>query len=321
MLASSSSLASTDIHPHRLTAAEGQRSTWTDLTEQESARVVVVAEPCGEGLRTADLPNAWIPNDDARFEAPSTMSTEGGLPERAGEVTRASEPTLSADIQSYLGNLLVAAYAQGDAEPDATSRFAESLAKLDAALGEAHERDVAEFKRLLLAVLPALRRFAVSLARDPTAANDLVQDTLFRAWRSRARFEPGSNFEAWTFTILRNQFYSHQRRRREVQDEDGSRTAQLASLPDQGGRLDLQDVRAALVRLAPVMREALVLVAIENLTYEEVAAVMNCKIGTVKSRVWRAREHLARLLGYTSAEIGSDGVMLSALSGSSEVSE
>ena len=80
-------------------------------------------------------------------------------------------------------------------------------------------------------------------------------------------------------------------------------------------------MRTALGRLAPTMREALVLVAIENLTYEEAAAVMNCQIGTVKSRVWRAREQLARMLGYTGAEIGSDGVMLSALGGSGEVSE
>lgn len=70
-------------------------------------------------------------------------------------------------------------------------------------------------------------------------------------------------------------------------------------------------MRAALDRLAPVMREALVLVAIENLSYDEAAAVMNCRIGTVKSRVWRAREQLARMLGYSGAEIGSDGVMLS----------
>ncbi|MGH1575496.1 sigma-70 family RNA polymerase sigma factor (plasmid) [Methylobacterium sp. P31] len=243
------------------------------------------------------------------------------LPERADAVQDRSEPVLSDEIQRHLGSLLAAAYAQGDAELSATSRFAELLAKLDVALGEAAGRDDAEFKRLLVAIVPALRRFAVSLARNPTAADDLVQDTLLRAWRARARFEPGSNFEAWTFTILRNAFYSSQRKPREVQDDDGSYTAQLASPPDQAGRLDLQDVRAALDRLAPPMREALILVGIENLSYEEAAAVMQCRIGTVKSRVWRAREQLARALGYTGAEIGNDGVMLSALGGSGEVSE
>jgi RNA polymerase sigma-70 factor (ECF subfamily) len=217
--------------------------------------------------------------------------------------------------------LLADAYAQDEAELGATSRFAELLAKLDAALGEARGRDDAEFKRLLVAIVPVLRRFAISLARDPTVADDLVQDTLFRAWRSRARFEQGTNFEAWTFTILRNQFYSHQRRRRELQDEDGSYTARLSSPPDRSGRLDLQDVRAVLDRLAPMMREALVLVAIEELSYEEAAAVINCQIGTVKSRVWRAREQLVKALGYDGSEVGNDAVMLSALGGSGEASQ
>jgi RNA polymerase sigma-70 factor (ECF subfamily) len=134
-----------------------------------------------------------------------------------------------------------------------------------------------------------------------------VQDTLLRAWRSRDRFEPGTNLEAWTFTILRNAFYRSRRKARDLQDEDGSRTARLATLPDQAGHLDLQDVRSAIERLAPMMREALILVAIENLTHEEAAAVMNCRIGTVKSRVWRAREQLARMLGYTGTGFGSDG--------------
>jgi RNA polymerase sigma-70 factor (ECF subfamily) len=250
------------------------------------------------------------------------MSTKTAEPpERAEEATSASEPVLSDEIQRHLGNLLAAAYAQDDAELSATSRFAELLAKLDLALGEAAGRNDAEFKKLLVAAVPALRRFAVSLARDPTAADDLVQDTLLRAWRARAHFDLGTNFEAWTFTILRNAFYSSQRKPREVQDDDGSYAARLASPPDQAGRLDLQDVRAALDRLVPVMREALVLVGIENLSYEEAAAVMNCQIGTVKSRVWRAREQLARMLGYGGAEIGNDAVMLSALGGSGEVVE
>lgn len=250
------------------------------------------------------------------------MSTDGeDLPERRGEIPDQSEPVLSDEIQRHIGSLLAAAYAQEDAELSAASRFAELLAKLDAALGEVASRDDAEFKKLLVTIVPALRRFAISLARDPIAADDLVQDTLFRAWRSRARFAPGTNFEAWTFTILRNVFYSNQRRSREVQDDDGGYTDRLATLPDQSGYLDLQDVRAALDRLAPAMREALVLVAIENLSYEEAAAVMNCQVGTVKSRVWRARDQLAQALGYAGGEVGNDAVMLSALNGSGEVSE
>ncbi|GJE15165.1 hypothetical protein FOHLNKBM_6243 [Methylobacterium longum] len=243
------------------------------------------------------------------------------LPDRTDAVPSQSRSGLTDEIQRHLGSLLAAAYAQNEAELSVTDRFADLLVKLDAALGEAVSRDDAAFKKLLVTIVPVLRRFAVSLARDPTTADDLVQDTLFRAWRVRARFEPGTNFEAWTFTILRNAFYSGHRRSREVQDEDGSYTARLATPPDQTGHLDLQDVRAALDRLAPTMREALVLVAIENLTYEEAAAVMNCQIGTVKSRVWRAREQLARMLGYTGADVGSDGVMLSALSGSGGTGE
>lgn len=245
------------------------------------------------------------------------MRTEvADLPQRPNKEPGASEFVLPDQIQRHLGSLLAAAYALDDADLSATDRFAELLAKLDAALGARGDRDDAKFKRLILDVVPALRRFAVSLARDPSTADDLVQDTLLRAWRARARFEQGTNFEAWTFTILRNTFYSSQRKRREVQDEDGSHTAQLAVAPDQAGRLDLQDVRAALDRLAPVMRETLILVTIENLSYDEVAAMMNCQVGTVKSRIWRARDQLARALGYSGSEIGNDAVMLSALGGS-----
>lgn len=243
------------------------------------------------------------------------------LPEGVVETPHQSTPVLTGEIRKHLGTLLAAAYAQEDADLSASGRFAELLAKLDAALDEAGARNDAEVKRLLVAVVPALHRFALSLARDPTAAEDLVQETLLRAWRARASFEPGTNFEAWTFTILRNQFYSGRRKPREVQDDDGSYTARLATPPDQVGRLDLQDVRSALNQLAPVMREALVLVGIENLSYEEAAAVMNCQVGTVKSRVWRARDQLARALGYGGAEVGNDAVMLSALGGAAEVSE
>jgi RNA polymerase sigma-70 factor (ECF subfamily) len=243
------------------------------------------------------------------------MSTEP-----AEDPLDASQAILSDQIRRRLGSLLATAYAQEDAEQSATEHFADLLAKLDVAFGEARSRDDADFQRQFLAVAPSLRRFAISLARDPTAADDLVQDTLLRAWKNRARFEPGTNFEAWTFTILRNAFYSGQRKFREVEDDDGSHTARLAIPPDQAGRLDLQDVRTALDRLAPVMREALMLVTIEDMSYDEAAAVMGCQVGTVKSRVWRARDQLARALGYTGSDMASDGVMLSALGGSSEVS-
>ena len=233
--------------------------------------------------------------------------------------SNASHAVLPDQIRKRLCNLLATAYAQEDVGLDAAGHFADLLAKLDVAIGKARSRDEAEFQRQFLAVAPNLRRFAISLAHDATAADDLVQDTLLRAWKNRARFQLGTNFEAWTFTILRNAFYSGQRKHREVRDDDGSYTARLAILPDQAGCLDLQDVRTALSRLAPVMREALILVTIEDMSYDEVAAVMGCQIGTVKSRVWRARDQLARALGYTGEEVGNDAVMLSALNGSGEV--
>ena len=171
----------------------------------------------------------------------------------------------------------------------------------------------AAFQASLLALVPNLQRFARSLLRNHVGADDLLQNTLLRAWRSRASFAPGTNLEAWLFTIMRNQFYNeHRKRGREVQDEDGAQAERMVSLPEQGGHLDLSDVQAALDRLAPAMRQALVAVAIENLTYEETAALMRCRIGTVKSRVWRARTQLAEMLGYTGGEVGSDDIMLAA---------
>lgn len=228
------------------------------------------------------------------------------------------EPVLSEQIQRHLGSLLAVVYARDQAEPSATDRFAALLARLDVALGDARDRNDAAFQGLLLAAIPALSRFALSLARDGTAADDLVQETLLRAWRNRARFEPGTNFEAWTFTILRNQFYTDWRKHREVRDEEGFYAARLASPPDQTGRLDLQDLQVGLDRLPAVMREALMLVTLSDLSYEEAAAVMGCQIGTVKSRVSRARDRLARALGYTGAGIDGDAVLLSALDRSGE---
>ncbi|KZB99338.1 ECF RNA polymerase sigma factor SigR [Methylobacterium radiotolerans] len=248
------------------------------------------------------------------------MSTCPEAPSQpAADPKEATQAVLPEQIRRRLGSLLAAAYAQEDAELDAAEHFADVLAKLDTALGKARSRDEADFQKQLLAVGPSLRRFAISLTHDVTEADDLVQETLLRGWRNRAHFQPGTNLEAWTFTILRNHFYSERRKRREVQDDDGSYAARLVSLPDQGGRLELQDVQAALSRIPEVMREALMLVTVSDLPYEEVAEIMGCQLGTVKSRVWRARDLLARALGYAGAEIGTDSVMLSALAGTSQV--
>lgn len=230
-------------------------------------------------------------------------------------------PSLPEKSRQHLGKLLADVYMRVDPEPGASDHLARLIAKLDAALEQARDRQEVEFRSLLLSTSSALRRFALSLAHDPTAADDLVQDTLLRAWKNRSSFAPGTNFEAWTFTILRNQFYTDRRKHRELQDEDGSRTARLTSPPNQTGRVDLNDLQVALGKMTPVMREALVLVTIEDLSYEQAAAIMECEVGTVKSRVSRGRSQLARLLGYSGSEIGSDAVMLSALVGADGAGE
>jgi RNA polymerase sigma-70 factor (ECF subfamily) len=225
-------------------------------------------------------------------------------------------PALSDAIRQHLGRLLASAYERVSTEPRAAERFADLLAKLEATQDEAGRRDAAEFQARLLPVVPALRRYAKSLTRDREAADDLVQDTLLRAWRGRSSFQIGTNFEAWTFTILRNRFSTARRKMREFSDEDGAQAARLPSLPEQNGRLDLADLQAALAQLPAPLREALVLVTIEDLSYEEAAALMNCRLGTVKSRIFRARAQLAQMLGYDGTEVSSDSVLLSAMEAS-----
>ncbi len=249
------------------------------------------------------------------------MTTEPAEPSNAtdGELDRV-DLVLSGQVQRHLGALLAGAYSHESIESDTTARFADLISKLDAALGQAQDRNDAEFRENLLAVMPALRRFAVSLTHNPTTADDLVQASLLRAWTHRVRFERGTNFEAWIFTILRNQFYSDHRKHREVQDEEGVHAARLISLPEQAGHLDLQDVKTALAQLTPAMREALILVTVEGLSYDAAAAIMECQVGTVKSRVWRARNELVHLLGYTGGEVGNDALMLSTQAASNKTS-
>ncbi|MCJ2069696.1 sigma-70 family RNA polymerase sigma factor [Methylobacterium sp. J-030] len=245
----------------------------------------------------------------------TTSPDDAARPQSAESGPGGFERAISEQIWKHLGSLLAAVYAQDQTGLSATDRIADLLGRLDAALGDARDRNDTAFQGLLL---PALRRFALSLARDASAADDLVQETLLRAWRNRARFKPGTKFEAWTFTILRNHFNTVWRKRCDVQDDDGADAARLIAPPDQMGRLDLQDLQAALDRLPATMRAALMLVTFSDLSYEEAAAVMGCRVGTVKSQVSRAREQLARALGYTGAEVGTDTVMLSALGQSGE---
>ena len=145
--------------------------------------------------------------------------------------------------------------------------------------------------------LPALRAFAISLTRDATQADDLVQDTIVKAWSNFDKFTPGSNLRAWLFTILRNTFYSARRKtRREVSDADGIHAARLATRPEHDGRLALNDFRTAFAQLPDEQREALILVGASGFSYEEAAEMTGVAVGTVKSRANRGRRRLAELL-------------------------
>lgn len=146
--------------------------------------------------------------------------------------------------------------------------------------------------------LGPMRAFAVSLTRNPALADDMVQDTLVKAWTKIDTFEPGTNMRAWLFTILRNTYYSHHRKaRREVGDPDGNFSGQLAQKPDHDGRLHMRDFNTAFAELNDEQREALVLVGAEGFSYEEAAETCGVAIGTIKSRVNRARARLAELMG------------------------
>ena len=158
-------------------------------------------------------------------------------------------------------------------------------------------------KEALTASIPALRAFAVSLCGDPVRADDLIQETLMKAWGHRTSFQDGSNLRAWLFTILRNSYFSDCRKhRREVEDWDGSRTAGLAVHPEQQGHVDLVDLKAALAELPDDQREALILIGAAGLSYDEAAQISGCAIGTIKSRVNRARRKLGAMLGVAGAE-------------------
>jgi RNA polymerase sigma-70 factor (ECF subfamily) len=145
--------------------------------------------------------------------------------------------------------------------------------------------------------LPALRAFAMSLTRNPSSADDLVQDTIEKAWKNIKSFTPGTNLRAWLFTIQRNAFYSGRRKvKREVADVDGILAGTLAVKPDHDGRLALNDFRHAFEQLPVEQREALILVGGSGFAYEEAAAMCGVAVGTIKSRANRGRKRLAELL-------------------------
>jgi RNA polymerase sigma-70 factor (ECF subfamily) len=153
------------------------------------------------------------------------------------------------------------------------------------------------FKRDLVALIPHLRAFARTLCGDATAADDLAQDAMMKAWDARASFQMGTNMKAWTFMILRNQFYSEKRRSwRQTQLDQETAERTLVAIDDPTSRLALDELRLSLGMLPPEQREALVLVGAGGFAYEEAAEICGCAVGTVKSRVSRARRALHSIL-------------------------
>jgi RNA polymerase sigma-70 factor (ECF subfamily) len=151
----------------------------------------------------------------------------------------------------------------------------------------------AEIRDGILSALPHLRAFAISLTGNVERADDLVQDTIVRGLHFLDQFERGTNLQGWLFTILRNQFHTnHRKRKREVEDADGIFASKLSVIPEQGGHLEFEDFRSALAKLSPDQREAILLIGAEGFTYEEAAAICRTKVGTIKSRVNRARNRI-----------------------------
>jgi RNA polymerase sigma-70 factor (ECF subfamily) len=172
-------------------------------------------------------------------------------------------------------------------------------------------------REIMLAAVPGLRAFAMSLCGKIDRADDLVQETLLRALTNIDSFEPGTNMSAWLFTILRNLFRSeYRKRRREVEDADGRFSASLKSQAGQPSHMEFEEFRAALAQLPPDQREALILVGASGFSYEEAAQICGSAVGTIKSRVNRARIRLAELLAIEGArDMGPDGTTQAVLTG------
>ena len=209
----------------------------------------------------------------------------------------AEYPSLTDAIQIHLGRELRSLYGNPNAEkmPRSLARLLDRVAQVI----RAHTEPVDQaFLDELMGSLKPLRAYAISLTRDIHRAEDLVQETVLRAISRQETFEADTNLQAWPFTILRNLFLSAYRRsQREVEDTDGIHAATMISIPDQEDRLAVQDFHTALAKLPKEQREALLLIGAEGLSYEEAAEALATKVGTVKSRVNRARTRLAELMG------------------------
>jgi len=211
------------------------------------------------------------------------------------DLSASAAPDIS--IKGDLGHQLRASYGNL-AEGKPSSKLAQFLdRRAQVAQADLKPNDQA-FVDGILTNLPSLRSFAISLTRSVDQAEDLVQETVLRAIRKQQKFEPGTNLQAWLFTILRNLFCSVCRRsKREVEDADGSYAATLIALPDHEDRVMMNDLAAALAKLPEGQRKAIMLVGAEGMSYEAAAQALGCAVGTIQSRVNRARNRLAELMG------------------------
>ena len=185
-----------------------------------------------------------------------------------------------------------------------------------------HQDQVADFDQNdLIALMPHMRSFALSLCRDRTEAQDLTQDALVSAWRRRDSYTPGTNLKAWVFMIVRNQFYSDKRRSWRVSQLDPKLAEEtLLAVSNPSAALDLDDLRRAMAGLTEEQRQALTLVAVSGLAYNEAATCCDCAEGTIKSRVSRARQRLSMMLaqGNLTAERRAPGGAMAAILGDAE---
>jgi RNA polymerase sigma factor (sigma-70 family) len=166
----------------------------------------------------------------------------------------------------------------------------------------------ADFKAELTLVIPQLRAFGRSLSGNRDTADDLVQETLMKAWSARKRFQAGTNMRAWTFIILRNIYLSQMRRTRFTGNWDDLVADRiLVTGPNQSGQLELADVQRGLQTLPEAQREALILVGAGGFSYEEAADICGVAVGTIKSRVARGRVALEAVLADNSLPSRREG--------------
>ncbi|MPR10225.1 sigma-70 family RNA polymerase sigma factor [Microvirga tunisiensis] len=225
-----------------------------------------------------------------------TSASRHERPPQEYAIRQSASAALNSSIQAHLGQHLRTWYGDpaGDRLPPKLAQHLDRVAQVIRARTELINQ---AFVDEVLASVTSLRAFAISLTRDAEKAEDLVQETVLRAISKQEQFVAGTNLQAWLFTILRNQFCSeHRKSLREVEDGDGSYAATMIALPDQDDRIMIHDLEAALQKLPEGQREAIMLVGVEGLSYEEAAQVLGCAVGTVKSRVNRARSCLAELM-------------------------